>query len=322
MTDAPCRALSSSASATMIPGDLDRRLARAEHEGGRLVVLEGIYSMVGDRQPLAEFIDVKRRRGFQLLVDEAHSFGVLGRNGRGLAEEAGLEEECDFIVGTFSKSIGAIGGFGAGNHPMFELLRYAMRPYMFTASSSPASIATSLQALRVLKAKPELRERIAANSERLFNGFRALGLVTGAACRARSSPSAAPTRCPATPCGTSFSTMASMSTWRSPGTPGGLCLLRCSLSRRPHHRRHRRDHRAVRCGGVEGVAPGGQRLTWAVGNRQGMELRSRPTADCLLPRHLVGLVRSPATARSRRGRRWPRPPPNRRSTGSRRRSMV
>jgi 7-keto-8-aminopelargonate synthetase-like enzyme len=141
------------------PEDLDRRLARADGQGGRLVVLEGIYSMLGDRPPLAEFIEVKRRHGFQLLVDEAHSFGVLGRDGRGLAEEAGLEEECDFIVGTFSKSIGAIGGFGAGNHPMFEMLRYAMRPYMFTASSSPASIATSLQALRVLKGRPELRER-------------------------------------------------------------------------------------------------------------------------------------------------------------------
>ncbi|HEX2431355.1 MAG TPA: aminotransferase class I/II-fold pyridoxal phosphate-dependent enzyme [Aestuariivirgaceae bacterium] len=213
------------------PEDLDRRLARADHEGGRLVVLEGIYSMVGDRPPLAEFIDVKRRRGFQLLVDEAHSFGVLGRNGRGLAEEAGLEEECDFIVGTFSKSIGAIGGFGAGNHPMFELLRYAMRPYMFTASSSPASIATSLQALRVLKAKPELRERIAANSERLFNGFRALGLVTGCGVP---SPVVA-VRCP--------DEMSCYAMWNQlldhgvyvnmaipPGTPGGLCLLRCSVS--------------------------------------------------------------------------------------------
>jgi 7-keto-8-aminopelargonate synthetase-like enzyme len=213
------------------PEDLDRRLARADSEGGRLVVLEGIYSMVGDRPPLAEFIDVKRRRGFQLLVDEAHSFGVLGRNGRGLAEEAGLEEECDFIVGTFSKSIGAIGGFGAGNHPMFELLRYAMRPYMFTASSSPASIATSLQALRVLKSKPELRERIAVNSERLFSGFRALGLVTG--CDVPSPVVAV--RCP--------DEMSCFLMWNQlldhgvyvnmaipPGTPGGLCLLRCSVS--------------------------------------------------------------------------------------------
>ena len=213
------------------PEDLDRRLARADHEGGRLVVLEGIYSMVGDRPPLAEFIDVKRRRGFQLLVDEAHSFGVLGRNGRGLAEEAGLEEECDFIVGTFSKSIGAIGGFGAGDHPMFELLRYAMRPYMFTASSSPASIATSLQALRVLKGKPELRERIAVNSERLFNGFRALGLVTG--CDVPSPVVAV--RCPdEMSCYVMWNQLLDHGVYVNmaipPGTPGGLCLLRCSVS--------------------------------------------------------------------------------------------
>ncbi len=213
------------------PEDLDRRLARADNEGGRLVVLEGIYSMVGDRPPLAEFIEVKRRRGFQLLVDEAHSFGVLGRHGRGLAEEAGLEEECDFIVGTFSKSIGAIGGFGAGNHPMFELLRYAMRPYMFTASSSPASIATSLQALRVLKGKPELRERIAANSVRLFNGFRALGLVTG--CDVPSPVVAV--RCPdELSCYAMWNQLLDHGVYVNmaipPGTPGGLCLLRCSVS--------------------------------------------------------------------------------------------
>jgi 7-keto-8-aminopelargonate synthetase-like enzyme len=213
------------------PEDLDRRLARADSDGGRLVVLEGIYSMVGDRPPLAEFIEVKRRRGFQLLVDEAHSFGVLGRNGRGLAEEAGLEEECDFIVGTFSKSIGAIGGFGAGNHPMFDMLRYAMRPYMFTASSSPASIATSLQALRVLKARPDLRQRIAQNSERLFHGFRALGLMTG--CDVPSPVVAV--RCPdEISCYAMWNALLQQGVYVNmaipPGTPGGLCLLRCSVS--------------------------------------------------------------------------------------------
>jgi len=88
--------------------DLDKRLARSEDEGGRLVVVEGIYSMLGDRAPLADFVEVKKKHGFQLLVDEAHSFGVLGPNGRGLADEAGLEDDVDFVVGTFSKSIGAI----------------------------------------------------------------------------------------------------------------------------------------------------------------------------------------------------------------------
>jgi 8-amino-7-oxononanoate synthase len=213
-------------------GDLDKRLARSDgEEGGRLVVVEGIYSMLGDRAPLADFVEVKKRRGFQLLADEAHSFGVLGPHGRGLADEAGLEDEVDFVVGTFSKSVGAIGGFGAGNHPLFETLRYAMRPYMFTASSSPASIATSLAAVRKLAAEPERRERLRANSARLFAGFRRLGLETGC-------DTVSPVI--AVKCADEPSTIAM---WNAlleagvyvniglpPGTPNKLCLLRCSVS--------------------------------------------------------------------------------------------
>ncbi|MGE3873331.1 MAG: aminotransferase class I/II-fold pyridoxal phosphate-dependent enzyme [Parvibaculaceae bacterium] len=212
-------------------GDLDKRLQRAEDEGGKLVVLEGIYSMLGDRAPLADFVEVKKRHGFQLLVDEAHSFGVLGPNGRGLADEAGLEDDVDFIVGTFSKSIGAIGGFGAGDHPLFDMLRYASRPYMFTASPSPATVATSMAAVRKLKAEPERRERLAANSARLHGGFKALGLTLGCA---EASPVVA-VNCP--------DEVSTIAMWNAllkagvyvnialpPGTPGKQCLLRCSVS--------------------------------------------------------------------------------------------
>ena len=212
--------------------DLDKRLTRSEgEEGGRLVVVEGIYSMLGDRAPLADFVEVKKKHGFQLLADEAHSFGVLGPHGRGLADEVGLEDEIDFIVGTFSKSIGAIGGFGAGNHPLFETLRYAMRPYMFTASSSPASIATSLAAVKKLAAEPERRDRLRANSARLFAGFKGLGLNMG--CDVVSPVIAVK-------CTDEVSTIAM---WNAlleagvyvnialpPGTPNKLCLLRCSVS--------------------------------------------------------------------------------------------
>ncbi|WP_119269754.1 serine palmitoyltransferase [Taklimakanibacter deserti] len=211
--------------------DLDKRLARAEDDGGRLVVLEGIYSMLGDRAPLADFVEVKKKHGFQLLVDEAHSFGVLGENGRGLADEAGLEDDVDFIVGTFSKSIGAIGGFGAGNHPLFEMIRYASRPYMFTASPSPATVATSLAAVRKLKAEPERRKRLAQNSARLHNGFKALGLTLG--CDTVSPVVAV--NCP--------DEVSTIAMWNAllkagvyvnialpPGTPAKQCLLRCSVS--------------------------------------------------------------------------------------------
>ena len=214
------------------PADLDKRLTRMEDDGGgRLVVLEGIYSMLGDRAPLAEFVEVKKKHGFQLLVDEAHSFGVLGPNGRGLADEAGLMDEADFIVGTFSKSIGAIGGFGASNHPMFETLRYASKPYMFTASPSPASIATATAAVRLLKREPQRRDRLQANSARLFHGLKGLGLELGC-------DTVSPVI--AVKCEDETSTLVM---WNQlleagvyvnialpPGTPGKLCLLRCSVS--------------------------------------------------------------------------------------------
>ena len=212
--------------------DLDKRLSRGEDDGGgKLVVLEGIYSMLGDRAPLADFIAVKKKHGFQLLLDEAHSFGVLGAGGRGLADEAGLEKEVDFIVGTFSKSVGAIGGFGAGDHPYFDYLRYAMRPYMFTASSSPASIATSIAALRKLAAEPQRRKRLMENSARLFAGFRALGLDMG--CDVVSPVIAV--KCPDEPStvamwGALLKAGVYVNLALPPGTPNKLCLLRCSVS--------------------------------------------------------------------------------------------
>jgi 8-amino-7-oxononanoate synthase len=212
--------------------DLDKRLSRMEaDDGGKLVVLEGIYSMLGDRPPLADFVELKRKHGFELLLDEAHSFGVLGPNGRGLADEAGLEEDCDYVVGTFSKSIGSIGGFGAGNDPMFEVLRNAARPYMFTASPSPATIATARAALAILAAEPERRTRLWENSRRLHEGFRELGLDLGCD---TVSPIVA-VKCP--------DEASTVAMWNAlldagvyvniavpPGTPNRLCLLRCSVS--------------------------------------------------------------------------------------------
>jgi 8-amino-7-oxononanoate synthase len=212
--------------------DLDKRMARDDNtEGGKLVVLEGIYSMIGDRAPLADFVALKKKHNFQLLVDDAHSFGVLGPNGRGLADEAGLGDGVDFVIGTFSKSVGAIGGFGASNHPLFETLRYAMRPYMFTASASPASVATSLAALKVLAAEPERRAKLWSNSTRLFEGFRALGLETGSdvvsPVIAVKMPDEATT---IAKWNALFEAGVYVNMAIPPGTPNRLCLLRCSVS--------------------------------------------------------------------------------------------
>jgi 8-amino-7-oxononanoate synthase len=162
------------------PADLDKRLRRlGDRAANTLIVLEGIYSMLGDRAPLAEIAAVKRRYPALLVVDEAHSLGVLGAHGRGTAEEAGVEADVDFIIGTFSKSLGAIGGYCASDHPELDLIRFANRPYMFTASPSPATIASTRAALRILSSRSELRERLWANAHRLYARLQALGYRLG-----------------------------------------------------------------------------------------------------------------------------------------------
>jgi 8-amino-7-oxononanoate synthase len=160
--------------------DLEKRLRRLEKRNTNvLVVVEGLYSMLGDRAPLADIVAVKQKYGAYLMVDEAHSLGVLGDNGRGLAEEAGVEEGVDFVVGTFSKSLGAIGGFCVSNHPELDLVRYASRPYVFTASSSPSIIASTRQALKIMSSRPELRRQLWENATMLYQHLQSLGLQVG-----------------------------------------------------------------------------------------------------------------------------------------------
>jgi 8-amino-7-oxononanoate synthase len=162
------------------PDDLYKRLKRLEGQpGDRIIVVEGIYSMLGDTAPLKEFVDVKKATGAYLLVDEAHSMGVLGEKGRGLAELVGVEEDVDFTIGTFSKSLGAVGGFCVSNHPEFELLRVISRPYMFTASLPPAVIASTLEALNQIRLRPELRANLLRNAHYWYNGLAALGYQLG-----------------------------------------------------------------------------------------------------------------------------------------------
>ncbi|TCS12614.1 serine palmitoyltransferase [Caulobacter sp. BK020] len=162
------------------PEDLYKRLRRMKDvPGERLIVVEGIYSMIGDTAPLKEIAAVKRELGGYLLVDEAHSMGVLGEHGRGLAELAGVEEDVDFVVGTFSKSLGAIGGFCVSDMDDFDVMRVTCRPYMFTASLPPAVVSSTVTALRRLEEQPELRHKLMANARRLYDGLSAMGFMTG-----------------------------------------------------------------------------------------------------------------------------------------------
>ena len=163
------------------PEGLRKRLSRLGEAGkDALIVVEGLYSVRGDCAPLKEYVDVKNEFGSYLMVDEAHSLGLYGENGRGLAEDQGVSDEVDFIVGTFSKSLGSIGGFCVSNHPELSLIRYASRPYIFTASPSPSVIATTRQALKKIKNCPALREIVWSNAKLLHSGLAQLGFQIGA----------------------------------------------------------------------------------------------------------------------------------------------
>ncbi|HWQ69207.1 MAG TPA: aminotransferase class I/II-fold pyridoxal phosphate-dependent enzyme [Patescibacteria group bacterium] len=160
--------------------DLYKRLARLrERSTNTLIIVEGLYSMLGDRAALTEIAAAKRKYGAYLLVDEAHSLGVLGKRGRGLSEEAGVEDSIDFIVGTFSKSLGATGGFCVSDHPEVDLVRYVSRPYIFTASPCPSVIASTRVALHKLQTKPELRVQLWNNAQRLYDSLKGLGFRLG-----------------------------------------------------------------------------------------------------------------------------------------------
>lgn len=213
------------------PADLDRRLGRLANEpGNKIVVVEGIYSMLGDHAPLKEFVAVTKKHGAYILVDEAHSMGVMGKTGQGVVEHDGVLDQVDFITGTFSKSMGAIGGFLVANIDDFDLLRVACRPYMFTASLPPATVASVRKSLAKLRANPGLMQKLWQNVDTLYDGARAAGFSVGAQ------------KGPVVAIHINDPALAARA-WRAmllngvyvnlalpPATPSGTALLRCSVS--------------------------------------------------------------------------------------------
>ena len=223
------------------PQDLEKRLKRLEKRNTNvLVVVEGLYSMLGDRAPLADIVSAKDNYGAYLLVDEAHSLGVLGATGRGLAEEAAVENGVDFVVGTFSKSLGAIGGFCVSNHPELNLVRYASRPYVFTASSSPSVIASTRAALQILQTGSDLRLRLWENANLLYRTLQELGFQVGpepspiVAVRLKDKAAAFALWSGLLEAGVYINLVL------PPATPDGDSLLRCSVS--AGHTREQMEH--------------------------------------------------------------------------------
>lgn len=160
--------------------DLRKRLRRVGNiPGAKLVVVEGVYSMLGDIIPLKDFIEVKKEENAYLMIDEAHSFGVFGEHGRGISEQENVEADVDFIVGTFSKSLGTVGGYCVSDHPEMDLLRLCTRPYMFTASLPPEVIAATIANLKLIAKHPELRQNLMNNAKRLYTSLQKAGFRTG-----------------------------------------------------------------------------------------------------------------------------------------------
>ena len=158
---------------------LEKRLKRLPAGAKSLVILEGVYSMLGDIAPLKEMIAVAKAHGAMVLVDEAHSMGFIGEHGRGVAEAQGVIDQVDLVIGTFSKSVGTVGGFCVSNHPKFEILRLVCRPYVFTASLPPSVVATAAVSIRKLMHGGNKRAHLLENSSTLHRGLKDLGFTLG-----------------------------------------------------------------------------------------------------------------------------------------------
>ena len=157
---------------------LERMLERARGDGsGVLVVVDGVFSMEGDICPLPEIVELAERHGARLMVDEAHSIGVLGERGAGVCELFGLEDRVDLRMGTFSKSLASCGGFVAGPADVIEYLRISARAFVFTAAAVPAALGAALESVRICRREgSSLFARLLENSVYLRRGFAELGL--------------------------------------------------------------------------------------------------------------------------------------------------
>jgi 7-keto-8-aminopelargonate synthetase-like enzyme len=211
--------------------DLEKRLRRLPPEAGKLVILEGVYSMLGDIAPLKELVAIAKAHGAMVLVDEAHGMGFFGEHGRGVYEAAGVADDVDFVVGTFSKSVGTVGGFCVSNHPKFEILRLVCRPYTFTASLPPAVVACAATSIRKLMHASDKRERLWAMTRTLHGGLKARGFRL-----ATETPESAIVSVLMPDQETTVRMWAAMielgvyvNMSRPPATPAGVFLLRCSL---------------------------------------------------------------------------------------------
>ena len=160
------------------PTDLARLMQNDVTVRGRFIVVDGVFSMEGDIARLPEIVAAARKYEAGLMVDDAHSIGVLGRTGRGTAEHFGLEDEIDLVMGTFSKSMASVGGFIAGDETVIDYIKHRARTMIFSAAPPPASVAAALATVEIMEREPERRARLWENARFFSEGLRSLGLDT------------------------------------------------------------------------------------------------------------------------------------------------
>lgn len=159
--------------------DLEARLKSLPKEVGKLIIVDGVFSMEGDIAPLKEIVSLKHHYSARLLVDDAHGIGVLGAEGRGTGEYHDVESEVDLLTGTFSKSFGSLGGFAAGDKDIIDYIQHKGRSMIFSASMTPPSTAACLKSLEIIQQEPERRVKLHQNTRHMVHGLRALGFNTG-----------------------------------------------------------------------------------------------------------------------------------------------
>ncbi len=159
--------------------DLERLIVSEEKEAGKLIVIDGVFSMEGDLSNLPGIIKIAKKYDAKILVDDAHGVGVMGKNGRGTAEHFGLEHEIDIVMGTFSKSFASLGGYVAGEKKVIQYIKHHARSLIFSASMTPSSVATVLATLEVIETEPERREKLWAITKKMKSGFEDMGYDTG-----------------------------------------------------------------------------------------------------------------------------------------------
>jgi len=207
---------------------LERALQKVEGKNS-LIVVDGVFSMEGDIAKLPEIVELAEKYGSSLMVDEAHSLGVLGATGAGTAEHFGLVEKTDLIMGTFSKSLASVGGFIAASEPLIHYLKHKSRALIFSASLPPASTASVLEALKIMKEEPERIAKLWENTHYMLSEFKAMGYNTGESCT------------PVVPLHVG-QMMAAFQMWKRlgeegvfvnpvvpPAVPPNSCLIRCSF---------------------------------------------------------------------------------------------